>query len=731
MIYQLVTVLCLAILCVGLIYVLKNFISKARPEKIAFLRSFRKGKGAIIYVTAIPLYLIGYLHAGQKFLPALFGSITESVQLIVLGYKIANIQGLMQENPLYNFTIYFTFVLVTINAVIFTLSLTHQHIWCFFQSLKAKATRKDKLFIFGNNPENISIYRSDDKRSKVIIDNVSPQESEKLYMHRISFISTDSCEEPVSDIFKVATKFDRECVVVVNTLDDEKNINICRSIIDKIAVADDNVKDRLFLNTKIFVFGNPKYKAIYDDIVSGGFGCIHYVNKYQKIAMDFIDKYPLTKFMDEKQIDYDSFLVKDGVDINVLFVGFGKTAQQIFLTSVANNQFLTKGASDPELKKVNYYIFDKAEAENNKNLNHSYYRYKHECSSLDPKDYLPLPDHPAEEKYFRLDINDPKFYTQIMNVAKGNPNNSNFIVIAFGSDLENIDMAQKLVEKRKEWGIENLVIFVKVRNWHKEDTMIGDSGCYFFGYEKDVVYNIDKIIGDRIFRMAQMRNEVYELEYAIHSTPDIVVDAECIKKNHDAAYRGWHTAKSQLERESSLYCCLSLRSKLNLMGLDYCEKESDRGVALSESEYMAIYAGNDLPDTSKYSVTADGKPIVNYTLDFPVSGRRTMAIHEHLRWNSFMISKGIIPSSRAQIEGEKTVKNGKERFTNGKNYAVRRHGNLTTFEGLVEFRKILAARDKSSELDKDVIKYDYQLLDDAYWLLDAAGYKIIKNVKLV
>ena len=108
-----------------------------------------------------------------------------------------------------------------------------------------------------------------------------------------------------------------------------------------------------------------------------------------------------------------------------------------------------------------------------------------------------------------------------------------------------------------------------------------------------------------------------------------------------------------------------------------------------------------------------------------------MAIHEHQRWNSFMISKGMIPASRLQIRDEETVgTDGKPRHTNGKNYAVRRHGNLTTFDGLVEFRKIVAERDKCSEESVDVIKYDYQLLDDAYWLLTANGYKIIRNTKL-
>ena len=95
-----------------------------------------------------------------------------------------------------------------------------------------------------------------------------------------------------------------------------------------------------------------------------------------------------------------------------------------------------------------------------------------------------------------------------------------------------------------------------------------------------------------------------------------------------------------------------------------------------------------------------------------------------------MLSKGIIPSTRAQILGEQVERGGKLRYTNGKNYAERRHGNLTTFEGLVEFRQMVAKRDHCGEGEKDVIKYDYQLLDDAFWLLEKSGCKIVRKTKL-
>lgn len=728
MLNRIVTLICLAMLVAEVLFIIVNFFFKKRKERIAFLRSFKKGKCAIIYLTAVPLYFIGHLYDGTDPLNSFFLAVNKIINLVVLKYETGSISSLMQDNSLYRFTIYFCFVLVGVNALLFTLSLTAQHIWCAVQAIKAFLTIRDRLYIFGNNPESAAIYRSDKKRSKVIIDNISDKDAESMYMDKTSYISTTDPKSHITRLVKRVKRSDRECIFIINTDTDEKNITLCRSVIEVISGSDKKIQSELFRKFKVFVFGDPRYQAIYEDIVSSGFGCIHYVNKYQKIAIDFIDRYPIASFMDERQVDYDSSLIKSDVDINVMLIGFGKTNQQIFLTSVANNQFLTAGEGEPKLKKVKYYIFDKDHSENNKNLNHSYYRYNNECVDFDSEEYLPLPLHPAREKYYRLDINEREFYTRLKKICSKNKNDVNFLVIAFGSDLENLDMAQKLVEKRDEWELNNLYIFVKVRSWHKEQTLLEQSGCYFIGNENDTVYNVETIVGDDIYKMAKMRNEVYDLERKITDNPSITVDDDCIKSNAETSSKDWYMKKSQMERDSSLYGCLSLRSKLNLMGLDYCKVGENKIPALTEKEYLKIYAKDDMPVRDKYSVSANGKPIVYYDLNFADSRRKNMAIHEHQRWNSYMISRGLIPASVKKILTETKINDeGQEVFTNGKNYALRRHGNITTFAGLVKFRRLLAERDKVSEDKRDVIKYDYQLLDDAFWLLSECGYKIIRK----
>ena len=565
---------------------------------------------------------------------------------------------------------------------------------------------KDKLYLFGDNADNRKIYASKGDREGEILSRTSAFAKQKI-------------ETLIEEIKRVQTR----SIVVINTGNEEENFALCRIFIYYIEKASDEEKALFFRCLRISVFGDPHRQTEYETLASCGYGCISYVNKYQQIAMDFIERYPLTKFMDGRHIDYQTSLIKKETEIKVFLVGFGKTNRQIFLTSVANNQFLCEGEKEPALKQVQYVIFDKDVFAKKKYLEETYYRFHTLLESAKEADYLPLPALPSKEEYCKVeDYN--LCVSEIENRLAPVETSVNYVVIACGSDEENISLAVKLMQENSG----RFTLFVKSRNIRKEDTPLQGADCYFIGNEEECVFHIDEIIGDRIYRMSQLRNAIYDLEYDI-TCGGVTPTEAYVQTNREKAEKSWFTGKSVLERESSTYGCLSLRSKLNLMGLDYCGKEENDLPALSQEEYIALYAKGDLPDFATYNLTADGKPIVCYTLDFPDSRRKNMAIHEHLRWNSFMLSKGMIPATKVQILEEQAERGGKLRYTNGKNYAMRRHGNLTTFEGLVEFRQMVAKRDGCDEAEKDVIKYDYQLLDDAFWLLEKSGCKIVRVKK--
>ena len=82
-----------------------------------------------------------------------------------------------------------------------------------------------------------------------------------------------------------------------------------------------------------------------------------------------------------------------------------------------------------------------------------------------------------------------------------------------------------------------------------------------------------------------------------------------------------------------------------------------------------------------------------------------------------MIVNGFIPCNKREI------------LTLNKQDALqkRKHGNLTTMEGLIEFRNLVAQETGKTAENTDVIRYDYQFMDDIVWLLEKCGYKLIKK----
>lgn len=743
--YSLLSLLALAVLGVIVLGCVINFLRKTRAERIEFIRTFKKGSCVIIYIVAIPLYFFGLLYEKQvagkapELLLTLFDSVRKSLSLVVLSYDISSVQSLADDNDLFRIAMYTCFVVVTLNAILFALSLFLQKLWVWFRKIGWYLSRKEKLLLVGNNEQNRQLYASEDKRATMIVGVLSDAEKTDLYAKKMRFIAKGKAHEEeigevCCDLLKKSLKSRRRrCVIVINTGDEERNIALCHSLLTVTSAFTETADtaaaaDRLS-RVRVYVFGDPEHETVYHGIEEASRSCLRYVNRHLQIAMDFIDRYPLTRFMTDKQLDTTTSLLRPEVDVNVVLVGFGKTNRQIFLTSVANNQLLTEEGGKPVLKQVKYHIFDRKQAGNNKNFNHGYARFENEMAAQieaqkkDPQssEYLPFPALPAVRLGDKpVDIHAPAFYEAVKDALSGE-GSFNYIVIAMGTDLENLDMAQKLVEKKLEWGLSDTYVFVKVRNGAEAFPLFRRDDCYPIGDNKTAVYNMKTLDDGVITAMAKMRNRIYSLESEAtenKATPDEAL----IREVYDQADCNWYIerenqkGRTRLERESNLYACLSLRPKLHMMGLDY-RPVSEEGEALDEQTYLARYAGTDLP-TYYEGIEADGKPIVKYDLDFPESRRRTMAIHEHYRWNSFMISKGFVPATREQI-----LFGGK----NGKSYDLRRHGNLTTFEGLLEFRRMVAERDGKSELETDVIKYDYQLLDDAYWLLTQNGYKIVEK----
>lgn len=716
-----VAFLCAIILFGYVLVTLYQLLKGTRKEKMQTLRDFKKGKFALVYIATVPLYLAGYMYNGTEFFEALFSSFARVINLVVLKYEYTGVSALIEASTFFYWVLHGAFFLILLNAITFALSVFYQKIALWFYYLKVLISKKEELYVFGKQKSNEKIYSSSDLKSKLMIGNFSDKEREELYLKKIFSYTPPRYVDIVKKIVKGSKK--QKITVIINYPTQDENLALCvrfKKCINELC-SDVNMLD----NLKIWVFGDSVYEEIYEEIISKSKGCLNFFDRYGKIATDFINRYPITSFMNGDHINYETCFVKDNVDINVLMIGFGKTNRQIFLSSVANNQFITAGEKGAKLKQVNYHVFDKEKSENNKNLNHNYYRLKNEMKELNPLDYLPFPDFPANEIYHTLDINDGSFYLDIKKIIKVNPLSVNVIVIAFGDDLENIDMAKRLSAKVDEWDISNCHIFVKCRNQRNCKEFLPNKNCFFIGSDEQI-YNVNEIKGSDLYDMALKRNAVYDLEFSVKENGGNPISEKEIAVSMRKSLEKWYNNKTQAERQSSLYCCLSLRSKLHLLGLDYCEL-SDEREPITKEQFFKIYAENDMPDTSVYKTKIDGKDIVYYNAIFKESKRKNLAELEHYRWNSFMISKGFIPASKNQILTETVTTDKGTKFTNGKNYKVRRHGNLTTFDGLKTFSDMISKRDGITVQQADVISYDYQILDDAFWLVEKEGFKMVKK----
>ena len=471
-----------------------RLFSKERSQRILFLKEFKHGNCFWAYLAALPMYFMGYVYGGTNWFLSIFLSINDSLSLVVLSYETDAVEALMANNTGYAIAVVATFFIITANAGLFIVALLDQIIWLRMGKKRFETTNKDRLLVVGYNQGNLQIYKSENNRQKALLCDFSLKEGGSLYTDDVLYLSSKDWQDYCKKVVQYCLNEEAgNTLVVINTQDDERNVKIANAVTCELKAIVQNYKDlaqqeaqnmsqsdaekfvkgkvqthckKLFDKITVYVFGSTQDKTIYDEIVEDSFGCVRYVNKYTQIATDFIDNYPLTKFMDQRHVDYSTALVREDVAINVIGVGFGDVFRQILTLSVANNQFLTNN-NGLCLKPVSYHVFDKENVSCDKNLNHTYYHYRNEF--FDKKedgsyqlkqekqqgDYLPLPSLPAEERFYQVAVEHPDFYDKIKCITTAK-NSVNVVVVSFGTDLENIDLAYKLLQMKQEWGEENI-----------------------------------------------------------------------------------------------------------------------------------------------------------------------------------------------------------------------------------------------------------------------------------
>ena len=603
--------------------------------------------------------------------------------------------------------------------------------------------RKTKVLLIGDNGENRQILQSVSpaENGMLIADDRKSEETEDAY-------HTDALALIRDQITGFFRRPHETVTVVINTGDEQRNLQLCREAIDAVeAFVTEKVKTvsgeaqhsaadpsaprftrrRLsaekqlvswFERLRIIVFGRPEYEDLYLNLQKKSYGFMQYTNKYTEAAQRFVVQHPLTEFLPARHIPVEAGCVPNDLRMNVIMIGFGDTNQQLYSVCRATNQFISRrpdGIPGPQM--VTYHIMDCRKAESIV-LNHKDFRYellfRREGASRPTADaYYPLPEAPAETVFHCMDYHAPEFMAWLQRTLRTDEHAINYIMIAVGDDLSNIDLAHKCLECCQLWEHTNTYIFPKIRDrLNEQNVLIPHAKLIPFGNESHEIFSVDQILHNERMIMAKQRNLIYQMDGMDSELEKGSITEEDAKIHADY---DWYRMKAD-RRLSNTYAILSLRFRLQLIGMDYT-KQAPRGREIrTEKEYMDIYARGD--DLQVQGRTFRGRPLVKYRYDETADDfrkgilRKNMAVQEHYRWNAYMISRGYLPAAmNSPVQ---------------RDYERRTHCNLATFEGLFRYRDGMEYCGRDPE-DSDVIHYDYQLLDGAWELLHEAGYHLIRR----
>ena len=407
------------------------------------------------------------------------------------------------------------------------------------------------------------------------------------------------------------------------------------------------------------------------------------------LARTFIEENPVTKYL-PKECIADAAIKKD-TEINVFILGFGKLGQEQYRQSVLNNQLVTFD-SEYTVLPINYYLCDT-------NMDAAEWNISGIAEALgerNSEEYFALPDLP-----FKTDILDkaPACREVLNTIKKRVQKGSGYtmVVICTEDDSCNIEIGAKL--KTMLYGLENYHLFVRSEATYTQD----DAATTYFG-KSDNVFNHDVIVNDSLSVMARKLNEVYTAQYAgaeERNRPDF---AEYIQKK---SQKDWNNF-DYFTLYSNIYSAMSLRIKLNLLGLDY------------------IKDGNGA-NTARIGERYGHKGEYAYSEYFTPSVRNALIAQEHARWNAYHLLSEYLPLEKNGI----TVKadDGKKVRFNVKNTAAKKHACLTTYNGLNDLSSYLAenAGNGCTAADYDYYIYDEMMITSAEELLTSLGYSVIEK----
>ncbi|MBQ8762353.1 MAG: hypothetical protein IJZ26_03500 [Clostridia bacterium] len=616
-----------------------------------------------------------------------FINFTECVRLAIsacfLDVEQALILPAIEQSVVFEISFILAYIISVFTLVFVLIGLMGRYFLNFIKVRMVFLRKPEKFIILGYNDDSISFAKTIKSKNVIFwIDDADKARRKELLTKKSLNLIFDRINE------KSLAKFKKYRITFISFEDDNAKI---LKLIDSY-IANKNKMHNLYVSI------NNEYEDAFK--FNYGDENINFFNRHSLVSQKFITDYPMTSFMDDTQIDTTTATVKNETELNVFLLGYGGHNKSLFNNLVIDNQFPTIVNKKPKLKQVTYHIFDREEF-SDKNFATNMGRYYD--AKLDEKVYNELPDKPMEMIYHQKDFYKEEFYEELDLVLQNiNFKNSlNYMILSFGSDLDNIDQIIRVKQYLMQKGLEkHFKFFCRVYK-STYTNLLEESGVIPYGeyaimdYDTIICEKLNKLSIERNFQKALKRTDVVEAYEEINKISSIKKQQEELNK---LKINLWNELDFY-SKDFDSFRNINMRTKLNLCGLD-----TEGHIEVSNKEFYNIY------DPLNEIIVENRKKIYRYPYPKSLSPRNMLAFQEHLHSNAFWFVKGFVPMKnvdRTKCEDKMAIINPKRKVM----------ATLTTFEGLDNLINTrLSLRDtfklNINDEELDLKRSLYQIMDN-------------------
>lgn len=624
-------------------------------------KQFIDTKNAFFFIPALIIlllvYITGYLQSGKTWDGISF---FECMKAAFDGFKFAiarsYVEGLMANDVFYAIDVYWSTVLAGLTLFSTIAGLFKVAIINFFAIVRRSFKEID--IVVGDNDECVK-YVGKHKNSVYWIDSgsqkLSTEDKKKLFNNGVPYVHRPLTGNKIANY----TFFSKHLVNIICFQKDGKYLQSVLKLVKELPENNKEYHVSVQVEEEITNFVDDELANITKDrknVLAMAF------DLYELLARNFNQRYNLAMCLPSGTVD-ENYLVKEDYQINVVMLGFGKTAYSLFRGLLLNNQFvqLNKKTKKYECHKVNYYLYDKNEESFKKpvvayleafdKLKDKFHQDK---NNLEPLEMPGKVEHHVLN--FKGDVS-PEFLKRF----ESSKNSFTYFFVCSSSSVDNASIAKQIALSTNK---EQTAIFYNDDSHNNKYSIINDENIHPFGF-KNKIFKHETICNDALWEVAKDSHEKYMKR----------------KNTNKEAPFGELFLQEKL---SNAYRAVNTMFKLNCLGYTV-DSNSENAISIEE-------------------INKRTNPKENYTYDdhFKVELRTAMAFQEHTRWNMsyFLFGYRAMPLNEILIDNNGILVH--------KNHNSKKHACLLSYYAL---DKLIKYEEKLTGKNCDCIVYDYLYFD--------------------